>query len=210
MSWIQTFTGRKVYPLALKPSDVCVEDIAHALSMKCRFNGHCREFYSVAEHSTRVAMILPKGKQVFGLLHDAAEAYLPDVCAPIKSAVYVANTKVKDQFNAIAPAGIGCAVLDERQGELQSFSYAEQKAIEAIAEAFFLDPHGFEAAAVRQADMMLLATEARDLLAEPPEPWGIDSPVMQERITPLGPSEAEAAFLTMFNELTAAPAKGAA
>ena len=55
MTWIQTFTGRKFFPLAPDGAEVCIEDIAHALSMKCRFNGHCLRFYSVAEHSVRVA-----------------------------------------------------------------------------------------------------------------------------------------------------------
>lgn len=48
--WILTFTGRRFYPLDPRPEDVCLEDIAHALSLICRYNGHSRFFYSVAEH----------------------------------------------------------------------------------------------------------------------------------------------------------------
>jgi len=100
--WMQTFTGRKIDLLAPKPEDVDIEDIAHALSMICRFNGHCRDFYSVAEHSMLVEMLsgadfgnLPRSLEgpsrydgtevrLCGLLHDAAEAYVGDLCTPVK------------------------------------------------------------------------------------------------------------------------------
>ena len=53
--WLQTFTMRQVYPLDLRPEDVAVEDIAHALSLQCRFAGHTRGLYSVGQHSLLVA-----------------------------------------------------------------------------------------------------------------------------------------------------------
>lgn len=78
--WIQTFTGKAFWPLEPAPEDVCIEDIAHALSLLCRFGGHCSKFYSVAEHS-----VLAAAKAgIHGLLHDAAEAYLLDLPRPIK------------------------------------------------------------------------------------------------------------------------------
>lgn len=79
-AWLQTFTGRKVFPLAASPDDICIEDIAHALSMLCRFGGHSSRFYSVAEHSVLVA----SKTGLHGLLHDAAEAYLVDLPTPLK------------------------------------------------------------------------------------------------------------------------------
>jgi hypothetical protein len=82
--WIQTFTGRQFWPLDPRPEDVCIEDIAHALSMKCRYSGHSKIFYSVAEHSVHVSHYLPDGLKLWGLLHDSGEAYLPDVPRPIK------------------------------------------------------------------------------------------------------------------------------
>lgn len=82
--WIQTFTGVEVYPFDPRPEDIRIEDIAHALSMQCRYAGHCSQFYSVAEHSVRVAELLPREVQLWGLLHDASEAYLVDLPRPIK------------------------------------------------------------------------------------------------------------------------------
>lgn len=89
--WITTFSGRKFWPLAPRAEDVAIEDIAHALSMKCRFTGHTRHLYSVAQHSVLVAQVLHEFYKaspwqiLAGLLHDATEAYLPDVARPIKA-----------------------------------------------------------------------------------------------------------------------------
>lgn len=82
--WIQTYTGRQFWPLDPKPEEIFIEDIAHALSMKCRYGGHTRCFYSVAEHSVLVARQLPGKLKLAGLLHDASEAYLADVPRPLK------------------------------------------------------------------------------------------------------------------------------
>lgn len=82
--WIQTFTGRKFYPLDPRPEEIFVEDIAHALARQCRFAGHVKRFYSVAEHSFYVMMFAPDEYKKWGLLHDAAEAYLVDLPQPIK------------------------------------------------------------------------------------------------------------------------------
>jgi hypothetical protein len=81
--WIQTFTDKQFFPLDARPEDVCLEDIAHALSNLCRFGGHVREFYSVAQHSVLVSWHCPKYPRS-GLMHDATEAYLVDVPRPIK------------------------------------------------------------------------------------------------------------------------------
>ena len=91
-AWMETSTGRVVYPLNLKPADVCLEDVAHHLSAVCRYNGATRRHYSVAEHSVLVALHLEADgwagaptRLLNALLHDAAEAYLQDVIGPIKS-----------------------------------------------------------------------------------------------------------------------------
>ena len=82
-SYTSTFTGRQFWPLDPRPEDVDIRDIARALSMQCRWGGHVRIFYSVAQHCVSVARHCPVSP-VRALLHDAAEAYLVDVPTPIK------------------------------------------------------------------------------------------------------------------------------
>lgn len=84
MSWIATFSGNRFWPLHPTAADIRIEDIAHALSNICRFTGHCREFYSVAEHSVHVSRVCDPKDALWGLLHDASEAYICDVARPIK------------------------------------------------------------------------------------------------------------------------------
>jgi hypothetical protein len=82
---IRTYSGKYVNPFNIREEDICIEDIAHALSLLCRFGGHCKKFYSVAEHSLLVSEILMGGEFAFeGLMHDASEAYLVDMPSPIK------------------------------------------------------------------------------------------------------------------------------
>ena len=83
-AWIQTYTGKKFCPLHIKSEDICIEDIAHALSLQCRFSGHCNKFYSVAQHSVLVSSFCSESERLHGLLHDASEAYIADICAPLK------------------------------------------------------------------------------------------------------------------------------
>lgn len=82
--WMQTYTGRRFWPIDPLPSEIELEDIAHALSMLCRFGGHCRRFYSVAEHSVLLARAVAPEHALWALLHDATEAYLVDVPRPLK------------------------------------------------------------------------------------------------------------------------------
>jgi uncharacterized protein len=82
--FIQTFTGGCFWPLDPRPDEVFVADIAHALSMKCRWGGHSKRFYSVAEHSVLISFHVPSHVALWGLLHDAAEAYSADIPSPLK------------------------------------------------------------------------------------------------------------------------------
>ncbi|MCK1460923.1 phosphohydrolase [Bradyrhizobium sp. 2] len=82
--WIQTATGRQFWPMDPRPHEVYIDDIAHALSLLCRFGGHCLRFYSVAEHCVLLSRIAPAPYKLWALLHDASEAYLVDVPRPLK------------------------------------------------------------------------------------------------------------------------------
>lgn len=85
--WIQTFTGRQFWPLDPRADEVDIRDIAHSLSLQCRYNGHCNRFYSVAEHSVLVCWAASPAVKLTALLHDAAEAYLCDLPRPVKHSV---------------------------------------------------------------------------------------------------------------------------
>ena len=82
--WRVTFTGKRFWPLDPRPEDICIEDIAHQLSMICRYGGATSRFYSVAEHSVFVALNTPLKHRLAALMHDSAEAYVGDVVRPLK------------------------------------------------------------------------------------------------------------------------------
>ena len=92
MSCIRTYTGVMFDPLYPNPDLIDITDIAHALSLLCRANGHFRNFYSVAQHSIN-CMEEAKARghservQLACLLHDASEAYLSDVTRPVKQEI---------------------------------------------------------------------------------------------------------------------------
>lgn len=83
-AWIQTYSGRRFTPTNPNPDAVVIQDIAHALSMLCRFGGHSSKFYSVAQHCVLVSHICDFEDAFWGLMHDASEAYLVDLPRPIK------------------------------------------------------------------------------------------------------------------------------
>ena len=82
--WIQVYSGKVFFPLDPRADEVDIEDIAHSLSLKCRYSGHCRDFYSVAEHSVLVSHEVSEENALWALLHDAAEAYSSDIPRPLK------------------------------------------------------------------------------------------------------------------------------
>ena len=152
--WIHTWSGGKFYYLTPLPEEVLVRDIAHALSLQCRFNGHVEEHYSVAEHSVLVsdmAYNLSKDYKVAlaGLLHDAAEAYIGDVVSPLK--------KMLSEYKEI-----------------------EERVEKCIAEAFDLEfPWPEE---VHRADKLILSREFSSIapFAEEGEAYGTLSPKAAE------------------------------
>src|SRR5574338_583623 len=83
-AWIQTYSGRRFNPLNPYVNAIVIQDIAHSLSMQCRFSGHVKKFYSVAQHCVSVSYICDSADALWGLLHDASEAYLVDIPRPLK------------------------------------------------------------------------------------------------------------------------------
>ncbi|SCW39184.1 hypothetical protein SAMN05216370_0897 [Pseudomonas peli] len=148
MSWILTRSGRK-FDLANPTADmVDPADIAHSLSMQCRFNGHTSSFYSVAQHCYLVADLVPAEDQLAALLHDATEAYVGDMVRPLKE-----EMRECARYN-----GTTCM-----------YDVTEQSVWEAICERFDLSP--VLPPSVKHADLVALATEKRDLMPSHPEPW---------------------------------------
>ena len=99
--YIDTYSGRKINLLHPDPDDILIEDIAHALSLICRWGGHIRRHYSVGAHSILVAAeVKPTGAKLPALLHDATEAYIQDIVSPLKRQDDMDMYRViEDRFN---------------------------------------------------------------------------------------------------------------
>lgn len=82
--WIQTFSGRRFNPTKPVVDAIVIQDIAHSLSMQCRFTGHVRRFYSIAQHCVLVSYLCDADDRRWGLLHDGDETYIPDLSSPLK------------------------------------------------------------------------------------------------------------------------------
>ena len=83
--YIATFSGKVIKPFDPDPADIFIEDIAHALGNQCRFTGHTKHFYSVAQHSVLASHFVDGGYGLWALLHDGTEAYLADIARPVKA-----------------------------------------------------------------------------------------------------------------------------
>lgn len=167
---IITHTGKWFDVFKPDPDDVDVEDIIHALSMQCRFTGHTKEFYSVAQHSVLVSNNCPSEDALYGLLHDASEAYLSDIARPIK-----------------------------KHPDFGPFYLKAEEVVQiAVYRHFDLDPYNVPAS-VKEADDVLLRTEARDLM--PPEFPVYDGDTLTETIIPWTPLRSKGEMLVRFLEL---------
>jgi hypothetical protein len=169
-AWIQTYMGRAFWPLDPKVEEIDIVEIAHALSNTCRFGGHTSTFYSVAQHSVMVSRIVPPADAKWGLLHDAAEAYIGDMLRPLKH----------------NPTG-------------RHFRGIEARIMRCVCDCFDLPYRQPES--VSDADLRLLATEKRDLMAQAPQSWKLAAEPIPQEITPWVPRVAKENFLNRADEL---------
>jgi hypothetical protein len=137
--FLGTYIGKQFWPLDPKPEEINLMDIAHALSNICRFNGHTNRFYSVAEHSLNVAKRLRDNNSfpstiLFGLLHDASEAYVCDIPRPLKRFI---------------------------QGYKEIEENVQQAVYKALRLGY---PEPCQKATIDAADRYLLAVESRELM----------------------------------------------
>lgn len=176
--WIQTHSGRRFFFMEPSIDQISIDDIAHSLGQKVRFNGHTRVPYTVAEHCVRVSWICEiHGTARWGLMHDAAEAYLPDLASPLKHG-----------------SALGA-----------HFKQLEQSIMKVICRRFHLRTR--EPDSVKWADLEMRATEMRDLLP-PMTPRDAMEQMPEDgaqplktRIVPWSMREAEDRFLARYKEL---------
>ena len=176
--YLQTVSGRFVNPFDPDPSQLDIGDITRALAKTCRFGGHCRSFYSVAQHSVIVSELVEQRsgdpEDVFAaLMHDAAEAYLGDMPHPLK----------------------------HRSALGEAFKAAERHLEQALQTRFNIKPDVPE---IKRADRALLATERRAFSAEDwhwPELEGVEP--LELELTAWPPDEAARIFAERYAELDA-------
>ena len=192
ISTLTTYTGKAFDLLNPKPEMVCIEDIAHSLAHQCRYTGHTREFYSVAQHCVLMAENpeLP-GDPMAKLLHDADEAYIGDIAKPWKRLLLV-DTPNKDSANSRFPS----------IGNFQSVTVFERGIQDVIGLALGIDlSHSAE---VKESDIRMMATEIRDIMPKMPPgfEWGVDvSNPVEEKIISWSPGNAEEQFLITYQML---------
>ena len=176
--FLQTVSGRWVNPFDPDPEQLDPGDIARALGNQCRFGGHCRVFYSVAQHSVIVSEIVERRggdvEDVFAaLMHDASEAYLGDMPHPLKHR---------------SPLGA-------------AFRAAEDRLEQAIRARFAIKADVPE---IKRADRALLATERRAFSDEAwhwPELEGVEP--LDLELTAWSPDAAARAFAERYADLDA-------
>lgn len=174
--YLQTYNGKHVHPLSPSQDEIDIEDVAHSLSQQCRFLGHTRALYTVAQHCVLVSEIVPPEDALWGLLHDASEAYFCDLPAPIKRDPHM-------EFYRIAEEGM-LACVARKFGLPPDMPQSVKRADKILLATEFRD-----VTAVDDLDWIIAECGCE--------------PVENLWITPWPPTVAERRFLARFQELTA-------
>ena len=100
--FITTYTGKHFKPTDPNPELIDIPDIAHALSLICRGNGHVKTFWSVGQHciccaKEAAARGLSDRMVLACLLHDASECYMSDVPSPFKKTLLGSDLTAQEQ-----------------------------------------------------------------------------------------------------------------
>lgn len=144
--WMLTHRGEQFWPLDPRVDELDISDIAHSLSLQCRYNGHTRRFYSVAEHSVLVSHSVAPEDALWGLLHDAAEAYIGDMVRPVKRHMHAFQVVeerllycIAQRFDLMSPAipesvheADNRILLDERAALLNLNGHRWHESIEQL------------------------------------------------------------------------------
>ena len=125
MSYITTYTGKHFDPVTPDKNLIDIRDIAHALSLICRGNGHVKTFFSVGQHcinAAKEAILRGYSDRVIlaCLIHDAGEAYLSDVPRPVKPSMPEYNQLEDRLLNMIYEKFLGSPLTEEEQRLVKS------------------------------------------------------------------------------------------
>ena len=174
--WLETYTGARFHFLDPHNDEIRIEDVAHALSMCCRYGGHTKSFYSVAEHSLLIAEYVGwlgygPSTVLTALLHDASETYTGDMARPLKMI-------------------------------LSDFRAVEDRIERALARKFgtiYPPP-----VIIKECDRRIIRDERAQCMSESGNAWGSfdDLQPLGVTIEFLQPSDAERLFLGTYQSLT--------
>lgn len=127
--YITTYTGIHIVPSNPSPEEICIDDIAHALSMLCRGNGHVKTFWSVGQHciacaKEAAARNLPDRIVLACLLHDAGECYLSDVPRPVKKTLPAYSETEERLLSVIYEKYLGSDLTEEESHAVKEIDNA--------------------------------------------------------------------------------------
>lgn len=189
--WIETFTGKRVNPMHLDEELIDIVDIAHSLALQCRFVGHCLVFYSVAEHSILVADTVAKIRLSYvGTKEDANKTLLAALLHDAAEAYLGDIARPIKHHNAF-----------------KQVVEIEKQILGKVMLKYNCTGADWEL--IKKADGIMLATEAKVLMADNGKGWYLPEPALPDTpstITQSGEVEdTEAAFLEKFEEYGGKP-----